>query len=257
MDRWIGIARAAHVPKGDYDEDQLGTNSGIAAHVEGDFVAELATQLCWVIEHWPTSPTQTFALKPRAPASLYASYVRDGALTEAFYAVASETLAVWAEHTFHNPLHVHQNRPGGSEKGFDSVVVDRDAYGKPYLRVIQVKATKSRLQDNANEALNGFHSIEVRQNASFHYTLNEIDEKHQGRLGFSVADLVYAQGEGRSVRYRVFLMHGNVKPDLALLTTYDDKVLGPRERRSLRRFPIDWEEFWAVAWGHVDAQRHH
>ena len=136
---------------------------------------------------------------------------------------------------------------------FDVICAIDKGDGEVGIRIVQVKATPNNLAANCNEALAKFRRLE---NGDFdpelldRLTLMQV----RGELpDHCVPGEFLWNADGR--RYRVTAMHEEDRDPITMMTTYDEKIIGNRLRRSARLIRVtNWEAFWKALGHEVYAQ---
>lgn len=169
MDRWCRLSDEVIVQPGDFIEANLLTHSGQPIETLDELINELAQR---AMLRYEQQPTPKVLVLPEAGDSLDAPqrtrhfYRRlideEGGSTQYFITWVSETLALWMEESFEGALFTSGGRPGDADPAYDLLSIILDDSAVPRLRLVQVKATENRLQENCGLALRKFERLERR-----------------------------------------------------------------------------------------------
>jgi|GEM_PF-6874984 len=256
MDKHCRLTDERIVDLGDYTEAMVYTISGVELLDHAEFMEELALR---IMSRYESQNYGDFLVledvtveAPERTKQFYRRlFTQNGMPTADFTTEASETLCLWIEQALCPTICAEGNPPHSADPAWDvlSIFLDR---GTPRLRVVQVKATQHSLQDNCNIALTGFKRVE-----DGHYAPQLLAKlrsmQRSGRLpdGVSARDLMY---DGRKA-YRITVMHNQDHQQLRMLTTYNQKIPGHRDRRSAHLVYVNrWSDFWKALAGAIYAK---
>lgn len=253
MNRYCYIMSVGVVEPGSFLEYQVKTISGKPFGLVGNFVDAFALRLMQRYESQPVDVTLEIAAgyltSPDRTRDFYSRLFRlDGQYTPDFVTIASETMGLWIEETLEGILLVHCGIPHNSDPAYDVLSIYEEE-GVSRLRVIQVKATESELQNNCNVALAKFEQLEKgTYDAELSASLDLLLRQRQAPDGLVARDLKLNR------RYRVTVVHGQNRDGISIMTTYDKKVRGDVIRRSGMLIRIDWPDLWEQVARRVYAQ---
>jgi hypothetical protein len=259
MRRWLRLGDEQRQVAGDYLEASLDAVSGQRLSEESAFLDELANRVMTRFESIPTADLlvlERFGVSRPTPQRTRTYYRRlfdeNGRPTLEFRTEASETLAQSVELDLEGSIFCGDTGPLSTAPAFDLISVLNPDAASPRIRLIQVKATESRLSENCNEAVIGFQELESRKHdPDLLYRLRIIEDAGHLPAGSHARDfLVPARRD-----YLVSALHGTPRGSANLMTTYAHRVDGDRTRRRARlTLTTLWDDFWEQLAGRVYAQ---
>jgi hypothetical protein len=258
MHRWCLLSLEVFVERGGFWEAQLITHSGRAVEQERELLEELATRLMSRYES-AHRLQRTFVIgaqilqRPFRTKRFYRELFDDsGAYTERFVTWASESLVLWVEQSFGETAFSEAGGAGQNWPGYDVVSVLEAPPSDLKLRLVQVKATRDRLTQEAHVALTKFGRLERGD-----YDPAILDHlsilRERGHLPDDMipGEIVYAH----QWQYRIAVIHGEPREDLQILTTYDRHIPGDARRRRVHLIRVVfWPSLWKILADIVYAQ---
>ena len=226
------------------------THSGQLIETLDELISELALRSMLRYEQQPTPRVLVVAEagesleEPERTRHFYRRLIDEsGGPARYFITWVSETLVLWMEESFEGAFFTSGGRPGDADPAYDLLAIIHDDSAVPRLRLVQVKATENRLQENCGLALRKFERLERGDyNAELLAKLKLLEDLGKLPNGVQARDLLY-DGDRR---YRVAAVHGEDRTGVTIMTTFHEKVLGGSHRRSARFVHIsDWPSFWA------------
>lgn len=246
MNQYCYLSSDLPVSEGDFLESRLIAHSGQDLHLVKDFIGLLADFVMDGYESQP-SPNRLVlrGLTPDNPKRTKHFYRRlfdsSGCPTDDFRSWASESLALLIEEQLEAAVHSEGGSPHNNDPAFDIISLLSDPNGEIHLCIVQVKATQNALQKNANEAIHKFTRLESGDyDAELSARLELVAMKSPALKSIDFAELMYRQGR----RYKLTAMHEQDRAMIGILTLFDKRVPGARNRRRVRLIRVDWASFW-------------
>ncbi len=245
MQQWCYLTADRTVERGAYSEARLLTHACIPLHFESEFLDALAERMMDAYEAQQpydatlVLPRELLQRPNRTREFYYRLFNPDDTIKEYFRTWGSETLAVWMEESLDDAEFALGGDPHNADPVYDvlSIVIEGDDV--PRLRVTQVKATERNLQALCGEALSGFDSLERgRHDAELNARLTLLRSRSNLVSPYPLQELAYNR------RYRITAVHADDPDSFEMLTTFQQKIQGGIERRSVRLVEVDWPEFW-------------
>ena len=259
MRRWCRLSDEEPIQSGSFTEAHLRTHSGQPIHGEAQLITELA-RLSML--RYESQPTATFLVvddrgefldRPEKTKKFYRRlFDSDGGPTQDSITWVSETLALWMETSFEPVLFAEAGRPHDTDPAYDIISLIGGGSDEAQMRLVQVKATENRLQDNRSQALRRFGQLENGgYDPELLHRLCLLEELGRLPEGLQPRELLY----DRERRYRVTGIHSQDRNNLTILTTYAQVITGGIWRRSARLVHLsDWQAFWSAVSEVVYAQ---
>lgn len=246
MHRWCAISGETLVESGQFLEAELYSRS--ARSLEGDsaFINALAERLMLRYEGQPNPPLLSFdddlIDKPERSRHYYRRlFNENGDYSDDFAPWVGEILAHWMEESLEGAFYAWGNPPHSNDPAYDVIVLLATRPDAVQLRLVQAKATRDDLQGNCNVALRKFERFERGDYLA--ELMNRLHQlKEMGRLpsGVEPRELIFQQGR----HYRITVLHAEDRDAMQILTTYNEKIPGPIDRRSVRLAGVeDWGAF--------------
>ena len=245
MLEWCCLAEEIHQPSGQYLRSDLETLGNTDLHTIDSFIEALALKIMEQYESINHEEDNLEVLDPellepveRTKKFYYRLFDDDGNCTCAFRTEASETLAMWIEYDLSGAVAGYRGRMHNNDPVFDgiSIIPVGDTYA---LRIVQVKATKSRLQPECSGAILRFRDLLAHEcDAELTYVLSLIERKVRAATGMRTRDI------RNELHFRVTALSQPSLNTGGILTTYDSHVSGEPAQRTFCLVPVQWDKFW-------------
>jgi len=253
MQDWCQRSAPQHIAKGDYWEARISPIHGTDLHADEAFMDALALK---VMGHYESNnaeddtlflPHSVVVPQERTKTFYRSLFNDDGTFRQDFCTEASETLGLWIEQSLEGALYAKRGIPHNSDFGFDVLSIVSD--DQPFLRVVQVKATKDRLYDRCRDAVVGFGRL---HDGDYHAVLKaQLDIMKNDRR--APADINFGELFFRR-HYRIITVHEQDRDGLTLLTNFETLTPGSAEQRTLRLVRVIWADFWETLAGKIYAR---
>ncbi len=254
MRDWCVLSEPEHIMQGDFWEARVVHNDGLDLHVDDAFMEALAFK---VMNHYESInesddtlflPSSLIATRDRTKIFYEPLFNDDGTCRPEFVVEASETLGLWIEQSLEGAIYAKRGTPHNSEFGFDVLSVASDG-DYQFVRIVQVKATRSNLYGRCREGAMKFGELHSGKYASVlkaHLEALRYDRMVPAEVNL---DELFLRR-----RYRIITVHEEARDGVTLLANFATQIPGTSECRTLRLVRIVWNDFWNILAGKVYAQ---